>query len=270
MDFTEVLRQISNSKNFFLIAGPCAVESEEVCFEVADHLSHLSTVFNIPIVFKSSFKKANRSSIHSFTGIGDIPGLEILRAVKNKWKMPVLTDIHTVSDASMAADYVDVLQIPAFLCRQTDLLLAAAATGKTINIKKGQFLAPESMIHAVEKLKEVGHDKIWLTERGNSFGYHDLVVDFRSIPIMQQIGLPVVMDCTHSNQKPNQTSGVTGGAAQFIDTMACAAVAVGVDGLFIETHPNPSVAKSDAANMLPLNQLEKLLEKLSKIRQAIS
>ena len=224
----------------------------------------------IPFIFKGSYKKANRTKLDSFTGIGDIQALEILREVGKKFHIPTITDIHESGDAAMAADYVDVLQIPAFLCRQTDLLAAAAQTGKPVNVKKGQFLSGQSMAFAVEKIKSFGNDAVFLTDRGNTFGYSDLVVDYRNIPEMQKIGVPVIMDCTHSLQQPNQSSGVTGGKPALIETIAKAAIAVGADGLFIETHPHPLEAKSDGANMLPLHLLEELLVKLLRIRKAIA
>lgn len=262
---------LQNSKvsNFFLIAGPCVVESNRVVMETAEELVRVTDQLKIPLIFKSSFKKANRSRQDSFTGIGDKKALEILRAAGKIFNIPVVTDIHETTDAALAADYVDVLQIPAFLCRQTDLLIAAAKTGKFVNIKKGQFLAPEQMYFAAQKISDAGNSNIILTERGITFGYQDLVVDYRGIPIMQQFGYPVVLDCTHSLQRPNQASGITGGIPKMIETIAKAGVAVGVDGLFIETHPDPAVAKSDGANMLPLSQMESLLEKLVRIRKAI-
>lgn len=256
--------------NFFLIAGPCVVESEAVVMETARELVRVTDRLQIPLIFKSSFKKANRSRMDSFTGIGDRNALEILHAAGKIFQIPVVTDIHETIDAELAAKYVDVLQIPAFLCRQTDLLIAAAKTGKFVNIKKGQFLAPEQMRFPAQKVADAGNSNIILTERGVTFGYQDLVVDYRGIPIMRQFGYPVVLDCTHSLQKPNQTSGVSGGIPQMIETIAKAGVAVGVDGLFIETHPDPSIAKSDGANMLPLSQMESLLEKLVRIRKAVN
>jgi 2-dehydro-3-deoxyphosphooctonate aldolase (KDO 8-P synthase) len=256
------------ANQFFLIAGPCVVESEEVVFQIAEHVVALTDRLQIPLVFKGSYRKANRSRSDSFSGIGDEKALRILQKVKETFGVPVTTDIHSAPEAAMAAAYVDVLQIPAFLCRQTDLLWAAAETGKTVNIKKGQFLSPESMLHAVNKVKEKGNDLVLLTERGTTFGYQDLVVDFRSVPTMKQYA-PTVVDCTHSLQQPNQLSGVTGGRPDLIGTIAAAAIATGADGLFIETHPNPAVAKSDGANMLHLDYLAPLLEKLVRIRQAI-
>lgn len=258
-----------NPDNFFLIAGPCVVETEELLMEVADKVSRICQRLGIPYIFKASYRKANRTSIHSFSGIGDVEGLDLLQKISQTFHLPVTSDIHSAAEAAMAAAYVDVLQIPAFLCRQTDLLIAAAETGKFVNVKKGQFLSGEAMKFAVEKIKQAGNDKIMLTERGTTFGYQDLVVDYRNIPVMQQHGVPVVMDCTHSLQQPNQSSGVTGGNPQMIGTIAKAAIAAGADGLFIETHPNPSVAKSDGANMLHLDRLENLLEQLVRIREAI-
>ncbi|MFN8339591.1 MAG: 3-deoxy-8-phosphooctulonate synthase [Saprospiraceae bacterium] len=258
-----------SSTNFFLIAGPCAIESESMAMEIAEKVKNITSELKIPYIFKGSYKKANRSSIHSFTGIGDEKSLKILKKVADEFDLPVTTDIHTDEEAAMAAEYVDILQIPAFLCRQTSLIAAAANTGKIINIKKGQFMSPESMSHAVLKVRECHNEKVMLTERGTTFGYQDLVVDYRGIPLMKSFGVPVIMDCTHSLQQPNQASGVTGGKPALISTIAKAAIAVGADGIFIETHPNPTEAKSDAANMLPLEQLKSLLENLVRIRQAI-
>lgn len=255
--------------NFFLIAGPCVVESEELVFEVAEKVSDICKRHKIPLIFKSSYKKANRTSASSFTGPGDEAGLQIIQKAAKKFSLPTTTDIHSDREASMAAQYVDVLQIPAFLCRQTELLVAAANTGKIVNVKKGQFVSGEAMKFAVEKIKGAGNDKVMLTERGTTFGYQDLVVDYRNIPLMQQSHVPVVMDSTHSLQQPNQTSGVTGGNPQLIGTIAKAAIAAGADGLFIETHPDPACAKSDGANMLRLELLEELLVKLVKIRKAV-
>ena len=262
--------QTYHQHSFFLMAGPCVVESEKGALEIASTISEICQKLQIPYVFKASYRKANRTSASSFTGIGDLKALEILQQIRAVYKVPVVTDIHTAEEAKLAAPYVDILQIPAFLCRQTDLLMAAAETGKIVNIKKGQFLSGAAMRFAVEKITGTGNEKVLLTERGTTFGYQDLVVDFRNIPRMQEIGVPVVMDVTHALQQPNQTSGITGGNPQLIGTLAKAAIATGAEGLFIETHPNPSLAKSDGANMLPLNQLQSLLEQLIKIRKAIS
>ena len=261
--------KFSDSENFFLIAGPCVVESEELVMNTAKQILRITESLQIPFIFKSSYRKANRSRGDSFTGIGDEKALGILRRIGNELKIPVVTDVHSPEEAMRAGDYVDVLQIPAFLCRQTELLHAAGKTGKWVNIKKGQFLAPEQMQFAAQKVQEMGNKNVMLTERGTTFGYQDLVVDYRGIPIMQQTGFPVVMDCTHSLQRPNQSSGVTGGLPQLIETIAKAAIAVGVDGLFIETHPEPSKALSDGANMLPLSRLEDLLRMMVKIRASI-
>lgn len=262
--------QTYHQHSFFLMAGPCVVESEKGALEIASTISEICQKLQIPYVYKASYRKANRTSASSFTGIGDLKALEILQQIRAVYKVPVVTDIHTAEEAKLAAPYVDILQIPAFLCRQTDLLMAAAETGKIVNIKKGQFLSGAAMRFAVEKITGTGNEKVLLTERGTTFGYQDLVVDFRNIPWMQEIGVPVVMDVTHALQQPNQTSGITGGNPQLIGTLAKAAIATGAEGLFIETHPNPSLAKSDGANMLPLNQLQSLLEQLIKIRKAIS
>ena len=259
----------SDSNNFFLIAGPCVVENEETVFQTATQLKQIAGRLKIPFIFKSSYRKANRSSASSFTGIGDKVALNILRKVREQLQVPVVTDIHESHEAAMAAEFVDVLQIPAFLCRQTDLIIAAAKTGKAVNIKKGQFLSAASMKHAIDKCTEAGNKNVFLTERGNSFGYSDLVVDYRNIIEMQKLGVPVVLDCTHSVQQPNNSSGVTGGKPEFIETISKAGVAVGVDGLFIETHPNPFIAKSDGSNMLKLDLMESILEKLIRIRQVL-
>lgn len=255
--------------NFFLIAGPCVVESEELVMEVADKVSAICKRLEIPYVFKASYRKANRTSANSFTGIGDDNGLSLIKKVGDTFGLPTTSDIHAHEEAAMAADYVDILQIPAFLCRQTDLLIAAAETGKIVNVKKGQFLSGPSMKFAVDKINKAGNNKAMLTERGNTFGYQDLVVDYRNLPWMKETGVPVIMDCTHSLQQPNQVSGVTGGNPQLIGTIASAAIATGADGLFIETHPDPACALSDGANMLRLDLLEALLEKLVKIRKAV-
>lgn len=262
-------KQTYQPESFFLIAGPCVVESEELVMEIAEKLAALGKIYGIPCVFKASYRKANRTSAGSFTGIGDDLGLSLVKKAGDAFGLPTTSDIHSAPEAALAAPFVDILQIPAFLCRQTDLLQAAAATGKVVNVKKGQFLSGPSMKFAVEKIQQAGNDQIILTERGNSFGYQDLVVDYRNIPWMQEHGVPVVMDCTHSLQQPNQSSGVTGGNPQLIGTIAKAAIAAGADGLFIETHPNPAVAKSDGANMLPLHLLEPLLEQLVRIRKAL-
>ncbi|HKK41777.1 MAG TPA: 3-deoxy-8-phosphooctulonate synthase [Bacteroidales bacterium] len=262
--------KFKGSGNFLLIAGPCVIESREIVDETAYHLSVLSERYSIPFVFKSSYRKANRSKSDSFSGIGDIKALEILASVRDKYSVPVITDIHNPDEAAMAAKYVDILQIPAFLCRQTDLLTAAAKTGKWVNIKKGQFLSGPSMKFAVEKVKDAGNNNIMLTDRGNMFGYQDLVVDFRNIPLMKQTGCPVIMDITHSLQQPNQDTGVSGGNPEMIETIGKAAISVGADGIFIETHPDPSVAKSDGANMLRLTDMENLLKKLVALRKTIN
>lgn len=262
--------KLTNKDNFFLIAGPCAIEGEDVCMRIAEKVVHVSQALDIPFIFKGSYRKANRSRIDSFTGIGDEKALKILEKVKKEFGIPLTTDIHTDEEAAWAAEVVDVLQIPAFLCRQTNLLVAAAKTNKIINIKKGQFMSPESMKFAVDKIRDSGNDLTLVTERGTSFGYGDLIVDFRGIPAMQEVTQsPVVMDCTHSLQQPNQGSGVTGGRPDMIETIVKAAIAVGSNGLFIETHPNPKEAKSDGANMLPLKQLEKILEKAKRIKESL-
>lgn len=255
--------------NFFLMAGPCCIEGEEMAFEIADKMVAICDKLHIPYIFKGSYRKANRSRLDSFSGIGDEKALDILKRVGEKYNIPVVTDIHSASEADMAAEYVDVIQIPAFLCRQTDILVAAAKTGKVVNIKKGQFISPESMKFAAGKIKECGNEKILLTDRGTEFGYQDLIVDYRGIPTMQKIGYPVVLDITHSLQQPNQTSGVTGGNPDMIETIARAGIAVGADGLFMETHPKPSEAKSDGANMLRLDLAEALLTKLVKLRKTV-
>jgi 2-dehydro-3-deoxyphosphooctonate aldolase (KDO 8-P synthase) len=262
--------QSYDPSNFFLIAGPCVVESEELIMEVAEKVSGICKNLGIPYIFKASYRKANRTSATSFTGIGDENALALVKKVGHKYKLPTTSDIHAHEEAAIAAKYIDILQIPAFLCRQTDLLLAAGETGKIVNVKKGQFLSGPAMKFAVEKIRNTGNDNIILTERGTTFGYQDLVVDYRNIPWMQEHKVPVVMDVTHALQQPNQTSGITGGNPQLIGTIAKAAIATGANGLFIETHPNPAVAKSDGANMLKLDLLEGLLQQLVKIRKAVT
>ena len=259
----------SDSNNFTLIAGPCAIEGEEMAFNIAEKILDISNKYKVPFIFKGSFKKANRSRIDSFTGIGDIKALEILNKVSNHLNIPTITDIHEVKDADLTAKYVDVLQIPAFLVRQTDLVVAAAKTGKVVNLKKGQFMSPESMKYAVQKVKDSGNNNVLITDRGTMFGYHDMIVDFRGIPVMRSIA-PTILDVTHSLQKPNQTSGVTGGVPDMIETIARAGVVNNIDGLFIETHFNPGNAKSDGANMLNLNLLDELINKLVKIKKTIN
>ena len=255
--------------NFFLIAGPCVVENEEVCVQVAHHVIDLTEKLGIPFIFKSSYRKANRSRLDSFTGIGDLAALEILRKIRNHLKVPVLTDVHTPEEAEIAAEYVDVLQIPAFLSRQTELLVAAAKTGKFINIKKGQFMSPGSMKFAADKVIETGNNNVMLTDRGTMFGYQDLIVDYRGIIEMKKTGLPVVLDVTHALQQPNQEAGVSGGQPELVETIARAGIAVGIDGIFFETHPDPPNALSDGANMLPLDHLEELLVKLIKLHKVV-
>lgn len=262
-------KQSYNPNNFFLIAGPCVVESEEIVLEIADKVYNICKRLEIPYVFKASYRKANRTSANSFTGLGDDTSLELIKKVGEIYGLPTTSDIHAHEEAAIAAKYIDILQIPAFLCRQTDLLIAAAETGKVVNVKKGQFLSGPSMKFAVEKVQKSGNSQVMLTERGTTFGYQDLVVDYRNITWMKEQNVPVIMDCTHSLQQPNQTSGVTGGNPQLISTIAKAAIATGADGLFIETHPNPALAKSDGANMLQLDLLEPLLEKLLRIRKAV-
>lgn len=263
------VKRQSESNQFFLLAGPCAIEGEDMALRIAEHIVALTDKLKIPYVFKGSFKKANRSRIDSFTGIGDEKALKILKKVSETFDIPTVTDIHEVADAAKAAEYVDVLQIPAFLVRQTDLIKAAAETGKYVNLKKGQFMSPESMKHAVKKVHDSGNTNTWITDRGTMFGYQDMVVDFRGIPTMKSFA-PTVLDVTHSLQQPNQVSGVTGGRPELIETMAKAGIAAGVDGLFIETHFDPSQAKSDGANMLPLDLLAGLLERLAKLRETIN
>lgn len=263
------VNQNYNPHNFFLIAGPCVVETEEIVMQIADSVYNSCKKLGIPYVFKVSYKKANRTSANSFTGIGDELGLNLIKKVGETYKLPTTSDVHAHEECAVAAEFIDILQIPAFLCRQTDLLIAAAQTNKIVNVKKGQFLSGPSMQFAVDKIVKAGNEKVMLTERGTTFGYQDLVVDYRNIPWMQASNVPVIMDVTHSLQQPNQTSGVTGGNPQLIETIAKAAIAVGANGLFIETHPNPKEAKSDGANMLPLHLLEPLLEKLVKLREAV-
>ncbi|MDD2191546.1 MAG: 3-deoxy-8-phosphooctulonate synthase [Bacteroidales bacterium] len=260
---------INNKENFFLMAGPCVIENKDMPFEIAEKLIEITNKLGIKLIFKASYRKANRSSIDSFTGIGDKEALEVLKRLRDKYNIPVVTDIHSAEEAIIAAHYVDIIQIPAFLCRQTDILLAAAKTGKIVNVKKGQFLSAESMKYVVEKIRTSGNNQIMLTDRGTMFGYQDLIVDFRSIPTMQENNLPVIMDITHSLQQPNQVSGVSGGLPKMIETIAKAAIAVGADGIFMETHPNPKVAKSDGKNMISLDRVEDLLTKLVRIKRAL-
>ncbi|MBW6459451.1 MAG: 3-deoxy-8-phosphooctulonate synthase [Bacteroidales bacterium] len=257
------------SGNFFLIAGPCVVEDDITPFRVAEKVAAICDGLQIPYIFKASFRKANRSRLDSFQGIGDIKALSIIRQIGEQFSIPTLTDVHSETDAVRAAEYVDILQIPAFLCRQTDLLIAAAGTGKPVNIKKGQFVSPESMKFAVEKVRQSGNDKVMLTERGSTFGFNDLVVDFRGIPVMKAFGVPVILDVTHSLQIPNRAAGTSGGQPQFIETLAKAGIAAGADGIFLETHPDPSAAKSDGENMLKLDLLDDLLEKLVRLSKAL-
>jgi len=270
-----ILKTIENinhleSGNFFLLAGPCVVENEEITFSTAEKIKQISDKYKVPFIFKASYKKANRSRLDSFSSIGDEKALKILSEIRKQLKVPIVTDVHSIEEAILAAEYVDILQIPAFLCRQTELLIAAAKTGRVVNIKKGQFVSPESMQFAAQKVIDSGNNRIFLTERGTTFGYQDLVVDFRGIPIMRSFGFPVVMDVTHSLQQPNQTVGVTGGKPEMIETIARAALAVGADGLFMETHPEPSKALSDGANMLNLNLLEGLISRLVKLKQVVN
>jgi len=259
----------TKANNFFLLAGPCAIEGEDMALRIAEKVLEITHKLEIPYIFKGSFKKANRSRIDSFTGIGDQKALKILRKVSETFKIPTVTDIHQASDAAMAAEFVDVLQIPAFLVRQTDLVIAAAKTGKVVNLKKGQFMSPQAMKHAVQKVKDTGSDKVWITDRGTMFGYQDMVVDFRGIPTMKQYA-PVILDVTHSLQQPNQSIGVTGGRPDMIATIARAGIVTGADGLFIETHFDPANAKSDGANMLDIANLEKLLTDLVSIRKTVN
>jgi 2-dehydro-3-deoxyphosphooctonate aldolase (KDO 8-P synthase) len=264
------LLRFTDGGNFLLLAGPCVVESEEITMRVAEKLAELSDKHRIPLIFKSSYRKANRSRLDSFSGIGDEKALKVLARIRTTFSLPVVTDIHTAEEAALAAQYADVLQIPAFLCRQTDLLVAAARTGKVINVKKGQFLSGSSMKYAVEKITESGNNRVMLTDRGNFFGYNDLVVDMRNIPAMKELRVPVIMDITHSLQQPNQSEGVSGGQPAMIETIGKCAIAAGADGIFIETHPDPASALSDGANMLPLDKLEDLLRKLISIRTTVS
>jgi 2-dehydro-3-deoxyphosphooctonate aldolase (KDO 8-P synthase) len=269
INLPEYLKSSANG-NFFLLAGPCVIEGEKMALEIAEKVVEVTSRLNIPYVFKGSYRKANRSRIDSFTGIGDLEALRILRKVGETFNIPTVTDIHTEPEADMAAEYVDMLQIPAFLCRQTTLLVAAANTGKMVNIKKGQFLSPGAMEHAVRKVRDAGNPNVAITERGTTFGYQDLIVDYRGISEMQRNQCPVILDVTHSLQQPNQTAGVTGGRPDMIETVARAGIAVGCDGIFIETHQNPAVAKSDGANMLRLELLPGLLEKLTRLRMAVN
>ncbi len=264
------MKSITPSSNFFLLAGPCVIEGEQMAMDIAGHITEITRRLDIPYIFKGSYRKANRSRIDSFTGIGDERALEILRKVGKEYSIPTVTDIHSAEEAAVAAKYVDVLQIPAFLCRQTDLLVAAARTGADINIKKGQFLSPEAMSFAVQKVRDAGNPNVAVTERGVTFGYQDLVVDFRGIPTMRTFGCPVILDVTHSLQQPNQTAGVTGGRPDMIETIARAGIVTGADSIFLETHPEPSRAKSDGANMLQLDKLEGLLERLTALRATVN
>ena len=262
--------EAASNKQFFLLAGPCVIEGEQMALDIAGKILETTRPLGITTVFKGSYRKANRSRLDSFTGIGDEKALEVLGRVRSEYRIPVVTDIHSAEEAAMAAPYVDVLQIPAFLCRQTDLLVAAARTGRAVNIKKGQFLSPEAMVFALQKVRDAGCCNVALTERGVSFGYQDLIVDYRGIPTMQAFGAPVILDVTHSLQQPNQPAGVTGGRPDLIDTIAAAGIAAGVDGLFIETHPEPAKAKSDGANMLPLERLPQLMERMSQLRNVVA
>lgn len=259
-----------NKDNFFLLGGPCAIEGEDIAMRIAERVVAICEKHKIPLVFKGSYRKANRTRLDSFTGIGDEAALKILAKVSAAFNVPVVTDIHAAEEAAMAAEYVDVLQIPAFLCRQTDILVAAAKTGKVVNVKKGQFLSPEAMQFAVKKLQESANEKVMLTDRGTTFGYTDLIVDYRGIPTMRNMKVPVILDCTHSLQQPNQSSGVTGGNPAMIETIARAGIAVGADGLFIETHPDPANAKSDGANMLHLDLLDALMDKMTRLKATVN
>jgi 2-dehydro-3-deoxyphosphooctonate aldolase (KDO 8-P synthase) len=269
LDFFLPSLKYTDGHGFLLIAGPCVVESRELLFETAETIVKLSQKYHLPLVLKSSYRKANRSRLDSFTGIGDEKALRILQDAGHQFEVPVITDVHSPEEAAMAADFVDVLQVPAFLSRQTDLLVACAETGKTVSVKKGQFLSPPAMRFAVEKVRASGNQKVMITERGTTFGYQDLVIDFRGIPEMQQFGVPVILDVTHALQQPNQVSGVTGGAPGMIEYMARAGIAVGVDGIFLETHPRPDEAKSDGLNMLPLHRLDALLEILVRLQEVV-
>ena len=264
------MKSVTPSDNFFLLAGPCVIEGERMALDIAGRITEITSRLGIPYVFKGSYRKANRSRLDSFTGIGDLEALRILAKVREEFGVPVVTDIHSPEEAGMAAEFVNVLQIPAFLCRQTDLLVAAARTGRDVNIKKGQFLSPEAMEFAVQKVRDAGCDDVAVTERGVTFGYQDLVVDYRGIPVMKGFGCPVILDCTHSLQQPNQTCGVTGGRPDMIETIARCGIAAGADGLFIETHPDPSHAKSDGANMLRLDLLPGLLQRLTRLREVVN
>ena len=258
-----------DGEGFLLIAGPCVVEGRDMLMHIAEHIQNLSDKYRLPFVFKASYRKANRSRMDSFTGIGDYEALSMLKEAEETFGMPVITDVHSPEEAGMAAEYVSLLQVPAFLSRQTDLLLACARTGCPVSIKKGQFASPDSMKYAAEKVAEAGNNRILITERGTTFGYQDLVVDFRGIPVMQQFGCPVILDVTHSLQQPNQSGGVTGGRPDMIESLAKAGIAIGADGIFLETHPEPARAKSDGANMLPLDQLDRLLRKLTQLREVV-
>ena len=271
-DFKAVIPSLQHGEGegFLLIAGPCVVEGRDMVMRIAEHISMLSDKYHLPFVFKASYRKANRSRIDSFTGIGDEKALNILKEVGEQFSLPVITDVHSPEEAEKAAEFVDVLQVPAFLCRQTDLLVACARTARAVSVKKGQFLSPESMKFAVDKVLEAGNDRVMITERGTTFGYQDLVVDFRGIPVMQQFGHPVILDVTHSLQQPNQSSGVTGGKPELIENLAKAGIAVGADGIFLETHPDPSRAKSDGANMLQMALLDDLLRKLTQLRDVVN
>jgi 2-dehydro-3-deoxyphosphooctonate aldolase (KDO 8-P synthase) len=270
-DFNAIIPSLryGEGEGFLMIAGPCVVESRDMVMHIAEHIYDLSEKYKLPFVFKASYRKANRSRIDSFTGIGDEKALQILKEVGDQFDLPVITDVHSPEEAAMAASFVEILQVPAFLCRQTDLLVACAKTGRAVSVKKGQFLSPASMKFAVDKITESGNHRVLITERGTTFGYHDLVVDFRGIPEMQLFGYPVILDVTHSLQQPNQASGITGGRPELIENMAKAGIAVGADGIFLETHPDPATAKSDGANMLRLELLDELLRKLTQLRDVV-